>query len=406
MTLKEINAKKAELRSKIDSVKTQEELTELRSQIEELEKEVPTEEVKTEVEISAEEERKLINQPEVNKVEERNLTKVNLNKEERKMELNKDNVLASEEYKNAWAKKLLCRGDLNEREKRALGVALTTTATEYVEPTTDVDGVNNGGLFIPESVSLSILKEIELSSPFLADVAKTFIKALISFPYKVQGSGAEWQREGVYNKDESDEFATLVLTSKELSKTIRITWKLEAMAVSEFINFMVSEIAKEMREELAYSSLYGTGVLDITGATVGSIDKVEYDGTTKTATDAIGEGLLELPIRKSSGAVVYVARDVENSILFSKDSTGNYILNPFAVAGLNKIGSSTVKVDPFLKSGDILIGNADYYKMNFSEAFSVAKDVHGKCRVNDYTGYTVVGGAPIPNSFVYIKRTV
>ena len=39
--------------------------------------------------------------------------------------------------------------------------------------------------------------------------------------------------------------------------------------------------------------------------------------------------------------------------------------------------------------------------MNFNENLSVSKDVIGRSRVNDYTGYCVVGGAPVPNSFVY-----
>ena len=74
------------------------------------------------------------------------------------------NVLKSEEYRSAWAKKLMCKSekDFTEDEKRALGVALTTTATTYTEPSSGADGVNNGGLFIPETVSMEILKEIEL----------------------------------------------------------------------------------------------------------------------------------------------------------------------------------------------------------------------------------------------------
>src|SRR5699024_5288148 len=125
-------------------------------------------------------------------------------------------------------------------------VALTTTATTYTEPSSGADGVNNGGLFIPETVSMEILKEIELESPFLRDVAKTYIKGLISFPYKESGSGAEWGTEGTDNKLESDKWAELTFAQMELTKTIRITWKLEAMAVEDFINYIVGEVSREM----------------------------------------------------------------------------------------------------------------------------------------------------------------
>ena len=41
-----------------------------------------------------------------------------------------------------------------------------------------------------------------------------------------------------------------------------------------------------------------------------------------------------------------------------------------------------------------------------SEGISVTKDIIGRARVNDYTGYCVVGGAPVPNAFVYGKKKV
>ena len=205
MTLKEIEARKAEIFNKINDVKSGEELAELRKEAEAINKEVPedekSEEKKSE-EISHEEERSLL--ADVKELEKRNVEvkEIQKFKEERKMEneLNKDNVLKSAEYRSAWAKTLMCRNDFTEAEKRALGVALTTTATTYVAPSSGADGVNNGGLFIPETVSMEILREIELESPFLRDIAKTYVRGLITFPYKKQSSGAEWETEGTDNK--------------------------------------------------------------------------------------------------------------------------------------------------------------------------------------------------------------
>ena len=163
MTKKEIEARKAELVTKINEAKTEEELAELRKQAEELNKEVPTEE--KEGEITHEEERALI--ADTNNLEQRKVEIIGTlaKREERKVkEFTKFNVLKSDEYRSAWAKKLMCKpeSDFTEDEKRALGVALTTTATTYTEPASGTDGVNNGGLFIPETVSMEILKEVEL----------------------------------------------------------------------------------------------------------------------------------------------------------------------------------------------------------------------------------------------------
>lgn len=405
MTKQEIEARKAELVTKIDEAKSEEELAELRKQAEELNKEVPTEEKKNGT-ITHEEERALladIDNLEQRKVEIKNVIK---NKEERKVEkeFTKNNVFKSDEYRSAWAKALMCRNDFTDDEKRALDVALTTTATTYVAPSSGTDGVNNGGLFIPETVSMEILREIELESPFLRDIAKTYIKGLISFPYKKQGSGAEWVKEGKDNKLESDEWAELTFAQMELSKTIRITWKLEAMAVEQFVNYIISEVAREMREDLADKPYYGTGVNEIAGISLdGNHIDAEYEATT-TSLEAIKAGLAKLPKRKKSGAKIYMAEDMALDIAFLKDDNGMYINNPVNGVGLDNIAKYKVEVDPFLKDGEFVIGNPNWYKMNFNEGISVTKDIIGRSRVNDYTGYCVVGGAPVPNSFVYGKK--
>ena len=403
MTLKEIETKKAELRKKINEAKTEKELEELRKQAEELNKEVPV--VEKNGTITHEEERSLIadfENLEKRKVEIVNIIK-NDDEEERNMPKTREEVLLSPEYRTAWAKKLMCKSekDFTEDEKRALGVALTTTATTYTEPSSGVDGVNNGGLFIPETVSMEILKEIELESPFLRDVAKTYIKGLISFPYKESGSGAEWGTEGTDNKLESDKWGELTFAQMELTKTIRITWKLEAMAVEDFINYIVGEVSREMREELADKPFYGTGVKEIAGISLsGNNIDAEYESTV-TSLEAIKAGLAKLPKRKRAGAKIYIAEDLALDIAFLKDDNGMYINNPVNGVGLESIAKYRVEVDPFLKDGDFVIGNARWYKMNFNENLSISKDIIGRSRVNDYTGYCVVGGAPVPNSFVY-----
>ena len=126
---------KEELMKKIKEAKTMEEVEELRSQIEALEIEKKKEELEKELSddssISKEEERKLIRETDPNEKEERKFVKVEkkgdekMNEEKRSLE----EVLKSEEYRSAWAKSLMGRTDLTEKEKRALGDAITTTST-------------------------------------------------------------------------------------------------------------------------------------------------------------------------------------------------------------------------------------------------------------------------------------
>ena len=107
MTLKELEVKKAELRKKINDAKTEEELEELRKQAEELNKEVPDKEEKQE--ITHEEERALIQDTENLEKRKVEITNSLAKMEEREMKnFTKHNVLKSEEYRSAWAKKLMC----------------------------------------------------------------------------------------------------------------------------------------------------------------------------------------------------------------------------------------------------------------------------------------------------------
>ena len=156
-----------------------------------------------------------------------------------------------------------------------------------------------------------------------------------------------------------------------------------------------------MREELADKPFYGTGVKEISGISLsGNNIDAEYESTV-TSLEAIKAGIAKLPKRKRAGAKIYIAEDMALDIAFLKDDNGMYINNPVNGVGLESIAKYRVEVDPFLRDGDFVIGNARWYKMNFNENLSVSKDVIGRSRVNDYTGYCVVGGAPVPNSFVY-----
>lgn len=422
---------KEELIDKIENSESLEELTELQKQVEDLEKQFKEEKTKEktfkedketsedkpkleETVGNEEEDKPKLDEDKENKEDEEekeqrgllkesllsNLKEIRSTKELRKVTNIKEKTMEEnkEIQARAWAKSLMQRNDFTEEEKRALN-SLTTTATTYTAPSDGVQGVNNGGLLIPETVSTEILRKIELISPFLSDVAKTHIKGLLKLPYQVKKSEAKFVEEGVENELAQIEFKDLELPQYELSTTIRITWKLEAMAVSEFINYITTEIANNMGEVLAKSVLYGTGTGQLKGATVDA-DKIE---NAKTAMDGIKDGLNRLDKRIIPTAKIYISNKLANEIIFAKDKNGAYSNNPVNGLSLQSIGTNKVEIDPYLKDNQILIGSATNYKLNFNEDVNVVKDVIGRARVNDYTGYAVVGGAPVPNTFVLVE---
>ena len=333
-------------------------------------------------------------------------------KEERKnMEFTRDNVLKSAEYRSGWAKSLMGL-PLSEVEQRAVGTALTTTATTYVAATESVNGVNNGGLFIPDDVMMDLMSRIELVSPFFRDVPKTSVSGYSKFPYKVSGTGAEEQAEGTANKDGQVQWADLTLTVLEVSETIRVTWKLEAMAVDSFINYIIEELAMAIPEKIANDIFYGDGTGTLTGISKsGAALDGEYTigtsaGNVADIYEAITAGIALLTDkRKRMGAKIYVAQDIMDAMAFARDGEDRFMHNPINGVGINSFGKYLIEVDPFLSDGDFVIGNPRYYRFNWNEGLSITKDVSGKNRINDYTGYAIVSGAPEPASFVYGKKS-
>lgn len=396
MTQKEIEERKVELFTKIAEAETEEELKELRSEVEAINKEVPEQEEKEpeqkDGEITPEEERSLI--ADTQELEKRskdvsNLRKIGGNEEmeERKF------TIADKEYRSAWAKKLmgLSEDKFTPDEKRALGDAVTTTATTFVAADADTQGINNGGLFIPNDVRMELMEIIEKQSPIFRDVRKLQVAGNIDLPYLYDADDAEWYVELTDTKNEGQEYRQLQLTGWELAKDIVITWKLEEMAVESFIAFILEELANKMGKALINAVIYGNGVNKPTGILNGLV--AVTDG--KTPIDNVIATYNTLSDDARIGAKAYVSTSVKVAMIGYKDENGNY---PF-LQGINGTDLFSIETDPYLRNNDILVGNCRNYILNEVTAMRVDKEKTVKGRKTTYGGYGIYDGKPRPNYF-------
>lgn len=390
MTKKEYEEKRTALLDELEKADTSEKVDELRNKIVDLKKET-IEEDTTKEDITKEEERNLMKKTVAEK-EQKNLVKVNLNKEDKEMEEKKSlaDVLKSTEYRTAWAKKLMGI-KLEEKEERALGDAITTTDTTFVQSTADTQGVNNGGLFIPESVRLDILQIINKQSPFLNAVRKIAVAANVDFPYEDAADDSKWYTELTSTENAGEKYNQLSLTGYELARQVVVTWKLEKMAVEQFITFITQELADKMGRALAYHVLYGDGSKKITGALNGL---VAVSGTN--VIDAILKAYKALDEEKRIGAKAYISSDLAIDLVGYQDKNGNY---PY-LQGLAGTDIVSIETDPYLKAEDILVGNPNNYILNTVEGISITKEVQVTPRKNVYAAYAIYDGKPIPNAFV------
>ena len=294
---------------------------------------------------------------------------------------------------------------LNDAELRALGVATTTTSETFVAPSSGADGINNGGIFIPQEVMLDILREEELESPIYRDIVTTAIKGKVKFPYRVSKSGAKVKAELSPTENESVKWDILNASTGNYTDSIVVTFEEEAMAISEFTDYLISLIGESMRELLINDYIYGTGTNDhVKGITIGAISG-EYASTVTDLREALEAGIKKLPVKARAGAKIYVATDIFDSITFTKDKNGSYILPVLNGGGLTKMSTFPVEADPYLAAGDFIIGNVGkWYKANINKGMELGVDVSNKKRIKEYTAHMMVTAAPVPNSFVYGKK--
>lgn len=398
MTSQEIEARKAELKEKIDNASTVEEIEELKNQVEEINNEVPVEETTEEDgEITPEEERSLIADTqdiETRSVDAKNLEKIG----EKKMEERKFTI-DSPEYRNAWAKTMLGQ-KLTEVEERAIGDAVGTTATEFVASAEGVQGINNLGLLIPGTVRTDLLERAEKASPIFRDIRKLQVDGVIDLPYLFESDDAEWYAELEDTKNEGQEFRGLKLTGHELAKDVVITWKAEEMTVEGFIDFIIDELYEKMYKAKINAVIYGDGNRKPTGITKGLEAK-----TGANAIEVMHTVLKSMNADAKRESKIYVATSVAEDITFYKDGSNNY---PYLATGLKNTNGGKIEEDPFLKDGDIVVGNMRNYIFNENAPISIERERTVKGRKVTYGAYQICDGQPRPGYFGYgqVKGTV
>lgn len=291
-----------------------------------------------------------------------------------------------------------------EEEYRALGVATTTTATEFKAPSGDADGINNGGVFIPESVVLDILRETELESPIYRDVVTTAIEGKVKFPYRVSKSGAKTKAELKDTENESVEWKILSGATGNYTDSIVITFEEEAMAIDQFTDYLIELIGESMRELLIQDYIYGTGTDDhVSGITKDAIESTYEEGTDYLT--ALETAISKLPVNKRGGSKIYLASDIFDAITFTKDKNGNYKLPVLNGGGFSRLSTFTVEMDPYLKAGEAVLGNvAKNYKANINKTLELGLDVSHTKRIKTYAMHMMVTAVAVPNSFVYVKK--
>lgn len=405
MTLQEIEERKKELAEKIKNAKSSEELEELRNDVEEINEQVPdvTEEEnaveETKEETVAEDVPVEETKEEITKEEEREIIRVGAEqvvpignfKEERTMNISKYDAET-----RAFAKKCLGRNDFTEDEKRALGDAVGTTATTFVQSAGGTQGINNTGLFIPKSIVMALEERAENESPIWRDVRKLRVRGNVDVPYLYAGDDANWYAELSNTANEGDEYKAITLVGRELAKNIEITWLVDQMTPEGFIDFIIDELYEKMFKAKVTAIIYGTGATykQPTGLTNGLSPVTTGD----TPIDTIADAKATLSTKAKKGARTYVSPAVADAIRYYKATDGHYPYLMGLPAGIEE--------EPNLQNNDIVVGNMRNYIWNEQEEIRLDVDINMPKRTVMYGTYQVCDGGAKDGAFAYGQYTV
>lgn len=320
--------------------------------------------------------------------------------------LEKNNVV---NYEDVFAKVALQR-DLNEDEVNLYNQM--NPENVYTHNTTNTE------IVIPETVIGGIIDTMKELHPILADVVATRIKGTVKYVKRtgIPAGDADYYDEATPTADEENKFGELTLNGKELSKAVTVTWKLQAMAVADFIPFIQRELGERMGVAKAKAFVKGKGDAKYPQGVVTAIEaeestpqKVSYKADGLTYKD-ITAAMAKIKSGYVSGAKIYANNaTVWGTLANLMDGQGRPLFIPdVTTGGVGRIFGIPVMEEDAMGDGEILIGNmAAGYKENISEDMKLVTENHAKARTTDFVGYEVHDAGVIDEkAFAYLVKGV
>lgn len=312
-------------------------------------------------------------------------------------------------YEDVFAKVALQR-DLNEDEVNLFNQM--NPENVYTHNTTNTE------IVIPETVIGGIIDTMKELHPILADVVPTRIKGTVKYVKRtgIPAGDADYYDEATPTADEENKFGELTLNGKELSKAVTVTWKLQAMAVADFIPFIQRELGERMGVAKAKAFVkgkgdakYPQGVVTAIEAEASTPQKVSYKADGLTYKD-ITAAMAKIKSGYVSGAKIYANNaTVWGTLANLMDGQGRPLFIPdVTTGGVGRIFGIPVMEEDAMGDGEILIGNmAAGYKENISEDMKLVTENHAKARTTDFVGYEVHDAGVIDEkAFAYLVKGV
>lgn len=330
--LKEIMARKAELRSILESGQD--------ANIDEIEKELRELE---NAQKDLEKRQELMQKISTGEIEAREFNKP----EDKKENLGVD----SNEYRSAFFK-TLAGVELNEIEQRAM-----TTNT------------SSAGVAVPTTTMNKILEKIENDSVVYGLVNVSHLAGNVSIPIEKNTADVERKGEGEDGTLADDTLDELKLGAKKYIKLVRLTCELENTAIDALEDYIVRKLSKKLSQAFDADIINGDGKKGAKGilTTLTPLETAEANTITY---DDICDLFAGIPAKARKNATLLMSTNtLYKKVKKIKDDNKNPIFDP----AQNKVLGREVTECDDIPDGVMIFGDLFEYMFNWSKNAEISK---------------------------------
>lgn len=197
----------------------------------------------------------------------------------------------------------------------------------------------------------------------------------------ITAGAAKQVAENAANDDEQNTFVKVTLAGKDFSKTINISYALQAMSIPAFEKYLTQEIANGISEAMAAHTVAAieTGMAAGNKVAVAAAKGLTYADLTK----AFGQ------LKRASKVVVYATRStIYNRLVSMVDTTGRPIFQPSLQAGAEGVLlGAQIKIEDAVADDKLLIGDPSKVTCNMVQDIMIETDRDIAKHVNIMSGY-------------------
>lgn len=290
-------------------------------------------------------------------------------------ELEKEELIATAEYKNAFLKKLQGK-ELTQLENTAVSAASV----------------------IPTETMNKIIEKMEYIAPILAKVSVSYIASNLTIPAEDVTNDASWVAMGTASTDSADSTTSISLAAYKLIKTIEIGADVSVMSIPAFEAYLVNKLSKKMAKALENAIINGTGSGQPTGLLASGIitNTGTYTMAGMTYTDLLAI-IADLPDNdyRAGASFLMPSALFYSDVLPALTDKGSGLDVQAVQQG--KIAGYDVILCDRMAAGTVVFGNLENYAMNFAQGVEIKSDASVGFRTGStvYRAMALVDGKPL-----------